>query len=83
MTQEQDVTFVIMGTAEVADYLTEATGQPWTSRKVAKYVQRSRERGFPPGAFPEPDVQLGCGSIWLQDTIDAYIQAREIKEVGA
>lgn len=73
---EQDQTFVIMGTAEVADYLTEVTNQPWTSRKVAKYVQRSRERGFPPGSFPEADVQLGCGSIWLQDTIDGYVKAR-------
>jgi len=71
-----DVTFVIMGTAEVAEYLQERTGNPWDARKVSKYVERSRDRGFPTGAFPEADLQLRCGSIWLQGTIDQYLQAR-------
>lgn len=67
---------IIMGTTEVAEHLEHETGQRWDARKVAKYVQRSREKGFPPGMFPEPDVQLACGSIWVQDTIDEYIKLR-------
>lgn len=43
------------------------------SKKGSKYdVQCSRERGFPSGAFPEADVQLGCGSIWLHETVDIF-----------
>jgi len=67
---------IIMGTAEVAEYLQEKTGQKWDTKKVGKYVDRAREKDFPPGLFPEPDVQLRCGNIWSQDSIDEYLAGR-------
>lgn len=78
--QPEDLVLTIYGTTEAAEYLHEVTGQPWDARKVAKYVDRSRDRGFPPGAFPGPDVQLRCGSIWIKDTLDDYLSHRKQPE---
>lgn len=75
MTTEE--TIVIMGSHEVAEYLEEQLGQKWDPRKIHKYLSRARERQNPPGSFPEPDLTLQCGSLWLQSTIDDYIQARQ------
>lgn len=76
MDHHEDNVLVIMGVAEVAEYLEYETGKPWTPKKVAKYLARARERGNPEGSFPEPDIQLRCGSIWLQETIDGYVQQK-------
>ncbi|CAM2915346.1 hypothetical protein ERTO105960_09320 [Erysipelothrix tonsillarum] len=76
-TTDEDVEFIIMGSAEAAEYLEDRTGQSWDSKKIHKYLSRSRERGNPPGSFPEPDVILQCGGIWLQTTIDDYILSKQ------
>lgn len=73
----EEETLVIMGSQEVAEYLNEQTGENWDPRKIHKYLSRARERQNPPGSFPEPDLTLKCGSIWLQSTIDDYIQEKQ------
>lgn len=67
---------IIMGSFEVAEYITRQTGVQWDTKKVSKYVERARDRDFPEGSFPEPDLQLKCGNIWLQESIDEYLAGR-------
>lgn len=73
----EETPLVIMGTAELAEYLEGVTLQKWDSKKVAKYVSRAREREFPPHLFPEPDLELRCGSLWTQETVDEYLNKKK------
>jgi len=63
----------LMNTTQVAELLTELTGDRWDRKKVHLYWKRGTKK------FPYPDETISGIPYWYRDTIEGYAKIEKEK----